>query len=166
MRLLLPQLDIERGGYGVKEKKMAELYIKAIPLHPTSADAKKLKNFKKPRFAGPDAGDFTKCLFAVLRRRCTQQSTKTIGDANSDLTVLQTQCGTLPLKIRWFQSLITNYTAKENKWLMRIILKNLACGVKHESTFKRFHERALETYNMSNSLEKGMDSVIFCVFLR
>eukprot|EP01083_Nonionella_stella_P251025 866545_1 len=43
MRLLLPQLDLERGGYGIKEKKMGDLYLRAIPLSNRCKDAKKIK---------------------------------------------------------------------------------------------------------------------------
>eukprot|EP01083_Nonionella_stella_P007624 21959_1 len=161
MRLLLPQLDLERGGYGVKEKKIADLYVKAIPLPSQSHDAKKLHHFKNPRYAGIDVGDFTNCLYSVLRDRCIgmNSATKSLYDVNRDLEELQKECDAQSHKVRWFQRLMTTYTALENKWLMRIVLKDLKCGVRHESCLKAFHANALDTYNMTSSLLKVCDMI-------
>eukprot|EP00730_Choanoeca_flexa_P010646 TRINITY_DN19469_c0_g1_i1.p1 TRINITY_DN19469_c0_g1~~TRINITY_DN19469_c0_g1_i1.p1 ORF type:complete len:110 (+),score=6.15 TRINITY_DN19469_c0_g1_i1:61-390(+) len=46
MRLLLPSLDHKRGSYGLKEAKIADLYIRALKLSKTSQDANRLRNFK------------------------------------------------------------------------------------------------------------------------
>ena len=88
MRLLLPQLDIERPGYQVKEKKIANLYVQAIPLQKGSVDAFKLLRYKNPKYAGNNVGDFGNVLFDVLQRRCMTQGTKTIYDVNWDLETL------------------------------------------------------------------------------
>lgn len=159
MRLLLPQLDLERGGYGVKEKKIAEMYIKAIPLPSTSAQAKKLQHYKNPKYAGLQVGDFTNCLYHVLEHRCISESKKLIKDVNDDLFKLQKECTNQQLKVQWFQSLMTCYTANEQKWLIRMILKDLKCGVRHESCLKAFHPQALDTYNMTSSLQKVCDII-------
>ena len=45
-RLLLPQLDRSRGVYGLKEAKLADLYIKTFFIAANSDDAKTLKEFK------------------------------------------------------------------------------------------------------------------------
>ena len=37
---------------GVQEKKIAESYVKAIPLQKTSQDAMKLIKYKNPKYAG------------------------------------------------------------------------------------------------------------------
>ena len=159
MRLLLPQLDLERGGYGVKEKKIGEMYIKAIPLPSGSPQAKKLQHYKNPKYAGLQVGDFTNCLYHILQHRCITESNKTIKDVNDDLYKLQKECTNQQLKVKWFQKLMTSYTAKEQKWLIRIILKDLKCGVRHESCLKAFHPQALDTYNMTSSLQKVCDII-------
>ena len=46
MRILLPALDKDRGAYGVKEKKLADLYIKILGIQKTSPDAVKLINYR------------------------------------------------------------------------------------------------------------------------
>ena len=52
-----------------------------------------------------------------------------------------------------------NYRQNDQKWLIRIILKDLKCGVRHESCLKAFHPQALDTYNMTSSLQKVCDII-------
>ena len=46
MRVLLPALDKERGSYGVKEKRLADLYIKVLGIKKDTPDAMKLINYR------------------------------------------------------------------------------------------------------------------------
>ncbi|CAG0887522.1 unnamed protein product [Cyprideis torosa] len=46
MRLLLPYFDSERPAYGIKENKLAKLYIQILGLNKDSADAKRLLHYK------------------------------------------------------------------------------------------------------------------------
>jgi DNA ligase 4 len=70
LRLLLPQKDRERAIYGLKEKNIAKMYIKLIPLGPKDPDAVSLLDWKRP--SGPNVGylvrwfqpvDDASCLF-------------------------------------------------------------------------------------------------------
>jgi DNA ligase 4 len=45
---MLPQKDRERPIYGQKEKNIAKMYIKLIPLGTKDPDAIRLMNWKKP----------------------------------------------------------------------------------------------------------------------
>lgn len=45
-RLLLPDADRARGAYGVKESKLADLYIKVLCLSKASADAQRLTSHR------------------------------------------------------------------------------------------------------------------------
>ena len=47
-RLMLPQLDRDRGSYGVKETMLAKLFVDMLKLGPNSADATRLKNYRAP----------------------------------------------------------------------------------------------------------------------
>lgn len=85
MRLLLPQLDMVRGAFHIKEKTMGGLYVKAIPLQPKSRDALSLTKFKLPKYAKENVGNFTKCLYKILSSRCSKQSSKNIFQVNEDL---------------------------------------------------------------------------------
>ena len=46
MRILLPALDRDRGAYGVKENKLALLYIRILGLKKEGIDAQKLLHFR------------------------------------------------------------------------------------------------------------------------
>lgn len=46
LRLLLPQLDRDRGAYGVKEHNLAKVYIRILGLPKEGHDASKLLNFR------------------------------------------------------------------------------------------------------------------------
>ncbi|KIK20153.1 hypothetical protein PISMIDRAFT_13211 [Pisolithus microcarpus 441] len=48
LRLILPQKDRERAVYGLKEKNIAKIYIKLIPLGMRDPDSLRLLNWKKP----------------------------------------------------------------------------------------------------------------------
>ena len=69
MRLLLSPIDRERGAYGIKETVLARIYIDLLKLGPTSADAKKLRDFRAPKAASATAGDFAAILYDVIRDR-------------------------------------------------------------------------------------------------
>lgn len=49
IRLILPQHDKQRQSYGLKEKKIANMYITVLSLSPKSEDAQRLLNWKKPQ---------------------------------------------------------------------------------------------------------------------
>ncbi len=46
LRLLLPDLDHDRGPYGIKEFTLANSYIRILVLSKTSKDAMKLLNYR------------------------------------------------------------------------------------------------------------------------
>ena len=159
LRLLLPQLDLSRSTYGIKEKSIGQLYISAIPLSKTSNDAKKLKSWKNPKIAGQYCGDFANVLLSVLNKRCTSKPIKTIGNVNDDLDRL-IKCKDKQERVQWFGMLMQYYTSNEQFWLVRMILKDLKCGMRYESTLKAFHSKALTLYNNTNSLENVADLIV------
>ena len=50
--------------------------------------------------------------------------------------------------------LLRNTSAKEQKWLIRMILKQLKIGLSQQSVFSVFHEDAEDVFNVKTSLEK------------
>ena len=59
MRLILPDLDKERGNYGLREAVLAKFLTDALGLSKESEDAKKLLNWRKGgQRAGNNAGNF------------------------------------------------------------------------------------------------------------
>jgi DNA ligase 4 len=86
MRLLLPQLDRERGNYGLKESTLAKYYAEILLL--PQNEAERLKHWKNPikQVEGVVAGDFVGVLMSVMRKRARQDGSKlTINGLNQQL---------------------------------------------------------------------------------
>lgn len=179
LRLVLPQLDRERT-YNLKEKKIAKLYIAILGMASESRDAQKLEYFTDPKIVASNAvGDFAAVLYDVLKYRSlashSKHNTLTIGDVNALLDELvkaesskkpkQTEDGSstktaTTTRKDVFMRLATGLSATEQKWIVRIILKDLKVGLRQERVLKYIHPDAMEMYNHTNDLHK------VCVELR
>lgn len=62
-------------------------------------------------------------------------------------------------KAEIFNTLVQSYTALENKWIVRIINKDLKVGMSENSVFPCYHPDALELFNVCSELRK---TVIDC----
>ncbi|KAF8892072.1 ATP dependent DNA ligase domain-containing protein [Infundibulicybe gibba] len=127
LRLILPQKDRERAVYGLKEKNLAKTYIKLIPLGMRDPDAIRLLNWKKPTEREKTSGDFPTVLFEVVSKRSS-----IIED----------------------RSLYNRTTPEEQKWIVRIILKDMNILVKETTVFSVFHPDAQDLYNTCSDLKK------------
>jgi len=70
MRLLVPQLDRERGNYGLKESNIGKFYADILLL--PKSEAERLKHWKNPmkQPVGSPTGDFVGILMQVIENRC------------------------------------------------------------------------------------------------
>ena len=111
LRLILPQKDRERAVYGLKEKNLAKIYIKLIPLQRTDADAMRLLNWKKPTEKGVRnlpvcysirsltayqaiSGDFPTVLYEVISKRSSIiEGSLSVDDINEVLDDLSKNMG-------------------------------------------------------------------------
>lgn len=181
LRLVLPQLDRERT-YNLKEKKIAKLYIATLGMASESRDAQKLEHFTDPKVVASNAvGDFAAVLYDVLKYRSLASSAKpntlTIGDVNALLDELvkaesfkkptaaaqqneangggggDSSAKTTSRK-DVFMRLATGFSAMEQKWIVRMILKDLKVGLRQERVLKYIHPDAMEMYNHTNDLHK------------
>jgi len=152
MRILLPHLDI-RATYGMKEKKLAELYIKTLSLPKESRDANMLLKYKNPKYAAPCTGDFPSCLEHVMIPRSPRNTSNTVEDVNKLLQELQ-KCENFAQRMRICRRLVNDWTAQEQKWLVRMMLKDMKIGFRQESMLKEFHPAAPDVLHKSSSLEK------------
>uniref|UniRef100_M4B6V2 DNA ligase n=1 Tax=Hyaloperonospora arabidopsidis (strain Emoy2) TaxID=559515 RepID=M4B6V2_HYAAE len=156
IRLILPQLDRERT-YLLKEKKIAKLYIQVLGLAPISKDAQKLEHFNDPKIAdSKSVGDFAAVLYEVVLYRSGASKLKpkhTIQDVNELLDTL-VQADSNAARKNVFMKLATEYAAEEQKWIIRIVLKDLKIGLRHERVLKFIHPDAMEMYNHTNDLHK------------
>lgn len=55
---------------------------------------------------------------------------------------------------KYLCDMLKNMTAEEQKWLIRIIMKELKMGLSQQSVFSVFHQDAEDLFNVKMSLEK------------
>ncbi|XP_041359150.1 DNA ligase 4-like [Gigantopelta aegis] len=156
MRLLLPHLDKERLAYGIKEHMLAKLMIEVLCLGKDSPDATRLLNYKSPKNARADAGDFASVAYFVLKNRCPEKGTLTIEEVNSCLDSIATNNAAKKKdEVRKnILHLLKNLSAMEQKWLIRMIVKELKVGLSQASILSVYHPDAEELYNVNNNIEK------------
>lgn len=102
------------------------------------------------------AGDFANIAYFVLKNRCPEKGTLTIADVNTSLDAIAVNNSSKKKELvrKNMMHLLRNLAALEQKWLIRMILKDLKIGLSQQSVFAVFHPDADEMYNVNNSLEK------------
>uniref|UniRef100_A0A8D0E747 DNA ligase n=1 Tax=Salvator merianae TaxID=96440 RepID=A0A8D0E747_SALMN len=156
MRLILPQLERERMAYGIKETMLAKLYIELLNLPKDGKDALKLLNYRAPAGSQDDAGDFARIAYFVLKPRCLKKGQLTIQQVNDllDSIANNNAIKRKDMVKKSLLQLITQSSAFEQKWLIRMILKDMKLGVSQQTLFSIFHPDAVELYNVTTDLEK------------
>ncbi|XP_049941540.1 DNA ligase 4 isoform X2 [Schistocerca serialis cubense] len=156
LRLLIPKFDRERSAYGVKEHALAKIYIRILCLPKGGMDAEKLLNFRSPKAGVNQAGDFAEVAYFVLKNRCGEGKKFTVEDVNSRLDALaQKHAAHDPRGMDdELTLLLTGMSEMEQKWLIRMILKDMKLGVGHIGIFNAFHPDASTLYDVSNDLSK------------
>ncbi|KAL2580869.1 hypothetical protein AAZV13_15G151400 [Glycine max] len=154
VRLLLPNLDRERGSYGLKESVLATSLIDALGISRDSPDALRLLNWRKGGAAtGPTAGNFALVASEVLQRRQgTASGGLTIRELNELLDRLASAENRAE-KILVLSTLIQKTNAQEMKWIIMIILKDLKLGISEKSIFHEFHPDAEDLFNVTCDLK-------------
>ncbi|XP_044287857.1 DNA ligase 4 [Varanus komodoensis] len=154
MRLILPQLERERMAYGIKETMLAKLYIELLNLPKDGKDALKLLHYRMP--VGGDAGDFAMIAYFVLKSRCVKQGQLTIQQVNQLLDAISNNNAAKRKDLikKSLLQLITQCSALEQKWLIRMILKDLKLGISQQTLFSIFHADAAELHSVTTDLEK------------
>lgn len=157
MRLILPHLERERAAYGIKENTLAKKYIDILCLNKESADAKKLLNYRAPKNATKEGQtDFASVAFFVLKNRCPEKGSLTIEDVNKCLDAVAEGNVTKNKELgqRNLLKLLHNCSALEQKWLIRVVMKEMKMGLSQASVFSVFHPDAEDLFNVSTNLEK------------
>ena len=144
MRLLLPMLDKARGSYKIKETVLASLYTDFLQLGQNSSDALKLKNFRAPKNNPGDAGDFAAVLFTVMKQRSyssTDISCKDINNKLDEIVSVNEKEGRKGV-VRILKDLFLKMDAVQQKWLVRLILKDMKISLGQNSILSAFHPDA------------------------
>jgi DNA ligase-4 len=156
MRLLLPHVDRQRPAYGLKETALAKQYIDILNISKGSSDAQKLLNYRSPHASKQDATDFAGVAYFVLKNRCPEKGSLTMSQVNQyldDLAMSNVKKERAEVK-KALQLLLRNTSAQEQKWLIRVIMKELKVGLSENSILSVFHPDALDLFSVSSSLEK------------
>ncbi|XP_022180301.1 DNA ligase 4 isoform X4 [Myzus persicae] len=156
LRLLLPVSDKQRGAYGVKEAALGKLYVKILCLAKDSPDAQKLLNFRVPKVSGSTAGDFAETLYWIIRSRFEADGSMTIGDVNHLLDEIAMKHATNESREveHILQLMVLKLSANEQKWLIRLLLKDMRLGIAHTKILKAYHNDANDLYEVCNDLTK------------
>ena len=85
VRLMIPNYDMERGQYGLKETTLGKLYAELLSL-PTR-EKESLIHFKNPKkqIEGCPAGGFVEVLEFVLSKRIGESKNLTVEEVNNYL---------------------------------------------------------------------------------
>ncbi|KAJ6581402.1 ATP dependent DNA ligase domain-containing protein [Mycena capillaripes] len=155
LRLILPQKDRERAVYGLKEKNLAKTYIKLIPLGMRDPDAIRLLNWKKPTEHDKISGDFPTVLFEVVSKRSSViEGSLSVDELNDILDELSKNMGKQDAQSKILQRVYNRTTPEEQRWIVRIILKDMVISVKETTVFSVFHPDAQDLYNTCSDLKK------------
>ncbi|XP_019712986.1 DNA ligase 4 [Hippocampus comes] len=156
MRLIVPSFERERMAYGIKENMLAKLYIDVLCLPKNGPEANKLLNYRTPTASQGESGDFAGMAYFVLKKRCTGQGKLSIKEVNDflDSVALNNASKKKDLVKTSLLHLITQSSALEQKWLIRMILKDMKLGVSKETVLQVFHPDAAELYNVTTDLDK------------
>jgi len=159
MRILLPQADKERQTFGMKESLIGKLYVEILGISPTGEDAQRLMHWKKP-FASRVTtatskqhpfGDFGNAVYLLLRTRTVGAGDLSIVELNSYLDQLNVATERKE-RLNVLKGMLRRTTALEQKWIVRIILKDLKIGISEKFVLSYFHPDALELFNATSNL--------------
>jgi len=103
-----------------------------------------------------DAGDFASTAFFILKPRCPDRGMLMIQDVNSllDDVAMGHASKDKGLVRRALGRLLRELSAREQKWLIRIIVKEMKTGLSQHLVFSSYHVDAEDLYNVKMSLQK------------
>ena len=158
LRLILPCLERERGPSNLKEKSLANLYVRVFCLGKGSKDAIKLVQYKIPSAKKIAGCDFAEKAYWILKNRLPRESSGfTVARINLFLENISSGNEILQQKDETFKVLLGKINALEFKWITRIILKDLKLGIGTKRILQVFHPDANALYDVSSNLRQVCD---------
>ncbi|XP_063243477.1 DNA ligase 4 [Bacillus rossius redtenbacheri] len=162
LRLLLPQLERERAAYGVKEHVLAKMFIRILCLPKQGPEAHKLLHFKAPHAASTQSADFADVAYLVLRSRCRQGTDHlTVEQVNTSLDkVAARHAAHDPRGMEdELRAVLVVMSAASQKWLVRVLLKDMRLGLGSKRVLTAFHPDAQDLYDVTNDLRKCCETL-------
>ena len=144
MRLTLPALDTVRPNYRLKARGLAKMYVEILALPDSSEDAQAMLNWKKPSTGFPrnEQGNFPEIVSGIIKHRSPRsRGAITVGMLNAKLDELAAK-ENHDAKKKVLCDLYAETTAQEQRWILRIILKDMHIGMKEDSVFNLLHPDA------------------------
>lgn len=89
----------------------------------------------------------------MLRLRCAPVGRLTVEQVNDVLDTLNTSVDRGD-KERIMRTLVSQCTAVETKWIIRIILRDLKLGMSENTVLAAFHPDALDLYHVCSDLQR------------
>ena len=152
MRLLLPHLDTLRPVYRAKQKQLANMYVAMLSLPVSHADAQAMLNWKRPSsgFQRTEQGNFPEVVLDAIKPRCKSRAQLpqpiTIAQLNRLLDDFA-RADDVDKKTKVLAEMFSKMTAQEQRWMLRVVLKDMSIGIKENSIFNQLHPDAQELYN-------------------
>ena len=163
IRLLVPQLDRERGSYGIKETLLSKIVTNLLKLGKTDAD--RLKNYKTPGKT-KDSNDFATILGQVMKDRAYPRTNISIVEINERLSQLILMNANKEGVTEVLMEVFKKMDAVMIKWLVRIILKSMNFeGLGHNGILKCFHQDAKELFDTNADLRKVILTLLTFVLI-
>ncbi len=145
-------MDRERGSFGFKESRLADFYIDILGLAKNSHDAYQLKNWEHQSRSG--RSDFAEAIHEVVKSRLGDRDPDHKSISIARLNELLDELNQSPDKKEALSRLIFCTCAEEQKWMVRIVLKNIRIGLGDAMIFKCLHPDAQDYYNLTSNLRR------------
>ncbi|XP_067928082.1 DNA ligase 4-like isoform X2 [Watersipora subatra] len=143
LRCMVPQL--EKIAYGIKQHSLGRLYVDVMGLGKKSEAATILMNYKNPTMSTSINSD-----------RCSVKSTLSVMQVIEKLNdIANGYTGKDKLLVKsTLEYLIKNLTGLENKWFIRMLVKDMKLGLGQDSILAAVHPDAPALFNVDTSLER------------
>ena len=117
-----------------------------------------------PKTSNSSAKDFAEIAFNVLKSRFpSSPSNLTVAEVNAvlnNLSALNNEKKATDQIVLLLQSHLIKMAAIEQKWLIRIILKDVKLGMGTKRILSAYHPDAQEMYEVCNDLEKICNTLV------
>lgn len=157
VRLMVPNYDMERGQYGLKETTLGKLYAELLSLPTREKEALIFYKNPKKQFEGCPAGGFVEVLEFLLSTRIGASKNLSVEDVNKNLDNLSTALDKTEKK-KVLRQLLCSMNSLEQKWLVKMILKDMKLGT-HDKILATFHPKALEIFFHTNNLREVFEKL-------
>ena len=155
-RLMLPNIDKERGTYNLKEAALARCVGSALGLkRHESPDFLKLEGWRKS-----GSGDFARTVFELVahHRPTNGVARHTVGDVNAALDRL---CAARAAdeKAAVMRALLDATDATQMFWITQVILKDVKIGYGETAILRHYHQDAVDLYNLCCDLRRVCETL-------